>query len=134
MERKNNMTYYPGIDMNEKIKNIFDEYYNKHKSENILNYDLKELLSQYRQEIIENECPTHLQYDEDDMDERYDEGKSDGKDDLIYETLHYCFTHITENDISNLKKSLDKLDKDIDDGEAQKEFTNFLENLLEWHK
>ena len=50
------MTYYPGIDVIEKIKYIFTEYHTKHNNENILNQDLGDLLSQYREGILENEC------------------------------------------------------------------------------
>ena len=65
----------------ERIIEIFDEFNTKHHIKYLLECDLKSYLAQ-RDEAIRNEY-SGVKYDEIDLDERYDEGVEDGKEDLI---------------------------------------------------
>lgn len=64
-----------------RIIEIFDEFNTKHHNKHLLEWDLNSYLIQ-KEEAVRDEY-SGIRYDETDLDERYDEGVEDGKDDLI---------------------------------------------------
>jgi hypothetical protein len=65
----------------ERIIEIFDEFNTKHHSKHLLEWDLKSYLAQ-KEEAVRDEY-SGVRYDEIDLDERYDEGVEDGREELV---------------------------------------------------
>ena len=114
----------------ERIIEIFDEFNTKHHNTRLLEWDLKSYLAQKEEEIRDEY--SGVNYDEIDLDERYDEGVEDGKEELISDIKRDFARYVDATELEKLRTIfLSETAQNLDDPNNADNIKLQLENLLD---
>lgn len=114
----------------ERIIEIFDEFNTKHHNKHLLEWDLKSYLTQ-KEEAVRDEY-SGVKYDEIDLDERYDEGVEDGKEDFISDIKLDFARYFDADELEKLRTIfLSETAQNLDDPNNVDDIKLQLKNLLD---